>query len=109
MNACRSLSCASLLACGALLAASDAQAADAPADAPAAAPAVTATANVNLVSQYRFRGIDQTWNRPAVQGGADLSLPSGVYAGVWASNVAGNSYPGGRSGAASKTNREGKR
>jgi uncharacterized protein (TIGR02001 family) len=95
MNAYRSLSCASLLAFGALLAASDVQAADAPAEAPAAAPAVTATANINLVSQYRFRGIDQTWGRPAVQGGADLSLPSGVYAGVWASNVSGNSYPGG--------------
>ena len=59
------------------------------------APAATATANVNLVSQYRFRGIDQTWGHPAIQGGADLSLASGVYAGVWASNVSGNSYPGG--------------
>lgn len=65
----------------------DAQAAD--------TPAMTATANVNLVSRYRFRGIDLTWGRPAVQGGADLSLPSGIYAGVWASNVSGNSYPGG--------------
>jgi len=91
MNAYRSISCASLLAYGALLCASDAQAADAPAE----APFVTATANVNLVSQYRFRGIDQTWGRPAVQGGADLSFANGFYAGTLASNVSGNSYPGG--------------
>jgi hypothetical protein len=51
MNAYRSLSCASLLAFGALLYASDAQAVAAHAD----APFVTTTANVNLVSQYRFR------------------------------------------------------
>jgi uncharacterized protein (TIGR02001 family) len=53
------------------------------------------TANVNLVSQYRFRGIDQTWGKPAVQGGADLTTPAGLYVGLWASNVSGNSYPGG--------------
>ncbi len=29
-----------------------------------------------------------------MQGGADLSLQNGVYAGLWASNVSGNSYPG---------------
>jgi len=55
----------------------------------------TATSNINLVSQYRFRGIDQTWGHPAVQGGADLSLSNGIYAGLWGSNVSGNSYPGG--------------
>ena len=65
------------------------------ADAPAPTPFVTATANVNLVSDYRFRGIDQTWGKPAVQGGADLAFANGAYAGVWASNVSGNSYPGG--------------
>ena len=59
------------------------------------APALTATANVNLVSDYRFRGIDQTWGHPAVQGGVDLAWPAGFYAGTWASNVSGNSYPGG--------------
>lgn len=91
MNPYRSISCVSLLAYGALLCAPDAHAADAPAD----VPFVTATANVNLVSQYRFRGIDQTWGRPAVQGGADLSFANGFYAGTWASNVSGNSYPGG--------------
>ena len=58
-------------------------------------PTWPATANVNLVSDYRFRGIDQSWGRPAVQGGADLAHASGAYAGIWASNVSGNSYPGG--------------
>lgn len=90
MNSYRFLSRASLMAFGALVVTQDARAADAP-----AAPAMTATTNINLVTQYRFRGIDQTWGTPAVQGGVDLSLASGIYAGLWASNVSGNSYPGG--------------
>ncbi len=57
--------------------------------------AITTTTNVSLVSQYKFRGIDQTWGRPAVQGGADLVAANGLYAGTWLSNVSGNSYPGG--------------
>ena len=61
----------------------------------AADDAATFTANINRVGQYRFCGVDQTWGRPAVQGGFDASLPAGWYAGVWASNVSGNSYPGG--------------
>ncbi len=65
------------------------------ADAPPPTPALTTTANVNIVSDYRFRGIDQTWGRPAVQGGADAVWASGLYAGTWLSNVSGNSYPGG--------------
>jgi len=85
------LSGASVLAFATLVAAPQARAADAP----AATPFVTATTNINLVSDYRFRGIDQTWGKPAVQGGADLTLANGVYAGVWASNVSGNSTPGG--------------
>jgi uncharacterized protein (TIGR02001 family) len=60
-----------------------------------AAPATTLTTNIAMVSQYKFRGIDQTWGHPAVQGGVDFSTASGWYAGAWASNVSGNSYPGG--------------
>ena len=55
----------------------------------------TTTANIALASQYKFRGIDQTWGRPAVQGGADFAAADGLYAGTWASNVSGDSYPGG--------------
>ena len=59
------------------------------------ASTVTTSANVALASQYKFRGIDQTWGRPAIQGGVDLAAANGLYAGAWASNVSGNSYPGG--------------
>lgn len=38
-------------------------------------------------SDYRIRGISQTQNDPAVQGSATLSHASGLYAGVWSSNV----------------------
>ena len=48
------------------------------------------TANVNLASSYRFRGIDQTFNQPAIQGGFDLTMPYGFYVGNWNSNVNGN-------------------
>jgi len=61
----------------------------------AAAPAYTITSNINLVTEYRFRGIDQTWGKPALQGGVDFSHTDGWYAGAWGSNVSGNSYPGG--------------
>ena len=47
----------------------------------------TFTGNLNLVSEYRYRGISQTNNKPAVQGGFDYSHASGVYVGTWASNV----------------------
>ena len=59
--------------------------------APAAAPASphTVTGNVSLVSDYRFRGISQTFNLPAIQGGFDYAHSSGIYAGTWASNVYG--------------------
>jgi uncharacterized protein (TIGR02001 family) len=47
----------------------------------------TFTANVGLYSQYIFRGLAQTDEEPAIQGGFDYSHASGFYAGVWASNV----------------------
>lgn len=47
----------------------------------------TFTANVGVVSDYLFRGITQTQGRPALQAGADYSHSSGLYAGVWGSNV----------------------
>lgn len=68
--------------------------ADANTNTSAAAPAPL-TANLALVSDYRFRGISQTWKRPAVQGGFDYAHASGLYLGTWASNVSGNSYNNG--------------
>lgn len=53
----------------------------------------TATANIGFVSDYYFRGISQTWNKPAVQGGIDISHSSGFYVGAWGSNVSPNTYP----------------
>lgn len=42
---------------------------------------------VTLASDYRFRGITQTQEDPALQAGFDVQLPSGFFAGIWASNV----------------------
>ena len=47
----------------------------------------TLTGNVGLFSSYRFRGIDQTYGQPALQGGIDYSHESGIYLGNWNSNV----------------------
>ncbi len=55
--------------------------------APAPTPDWTFNANIGLFSQYVFRGIQQTNNRPAVQGGFDIGHKSGFYVGTWASNI----------------------
>src|SRR6187399_1120009 len=57
------------------------------------APALTG--NLSLTTDYRFRGISQTYKLPAVQGGLDFADKSGVYLGTWMSNVSGNSYNNG--------------
>jgi len=43
--------------------------------------------NVALASDYVFRGISQTDNQMALQGGFDYEHDSGIYIGTWASNV----------------------
>lgn len=58
-------------------------------------PATTVTGNVELTSDYIFRGLTQTWGKPAVQGGADLSMANGFAAGVWGSSISEHSFPGG--------------
>jgi hypothetical protein len=73
------------LALGALL--PTAGLAQAPAPAPAPEPEFTFTANVGLFSQYVFRGLTQTNEKPAIQGGFDLAHKSGFYVGTWASNI----------------------
>ena len=40
-----------------------------------------------MTTDYRYRGISQTENDPAVQVGFALAHASGVYGGVWGSNV----------------------
>lgn len=70
---------------------------------PSVAPAVAEPAsphtfayNVGLFSQYIFRGLTQTSEEPALQGGVDYSHASGFYLGAWASNISwledGNYY-----------------
>lgn len=63
----------------------------------AAAPASphTVTGNLGFVSDYRFRGISQTYAKPAIQGGIDYSHSSGFYLGTWGSSVSGLSYNNG--------------
>src|SRR5262245_6966550 len=66
--------------------------------APAAAPASphTFTGNMAIVSDYRFRGISQTFKQPALQGGLDYSHSSGFYVGNWNSNIdEGAGFPSG--------------
>ena len=66
--------------------------------APEAAPASphTITGNAGLFSSYRFRGIDQTFGKAALQGGVDYAHSSGLYVGNWNSNVSsGAGFPDG--------------
>lgn len=56
----------------------------------------TITGNMTLATSYRFRGIDQTYGKPTLQGGIDYSHASGLYVGNWNSNVSsGAGFPDG--------------
>lgn len=62
-----------------------------------ASPAATAgvTGNVGAVSNYLFRGVEQSLSSdPAVQGGIDFAHDSGFYAGTWISNTEFVGYNG---------------
>ncbi|MCC4834206.1 TorF family putative porin [Shewanella sp. 1_MG-2023] len=45
------------------------------------------TGNIGATSNYLWRGVSQTDNGAAVQGGIDYAADSGFYVGGWASNV----------------------
>ena len=47
----------------------------------------TASGNVTLITDYKFRGISQSNSDPTVQGGLDVSWDSGFYVGTWAAAV----------------------
>lgn len=49
--------------------------------------------NVGFVSDYTYRGISQTDEKAAIQGGIDWSHDSGFHLGVWGSNVDFNETP----------------
>ncbi|HOY78461.1 MAG TPA: TorF family putative porin [Hyphomonadaceae bacterium] len=56
--------------------------------APAFAQEVTISGNVGLTTDYAFRGISQSDESPAIQGGLDASFgDSGFYLGTWASSI----------------------
>lgn len=44
-------------------------------------------ANLAVMSNYVFRGLTQTNERPAIQGGIDYTHASGAYVGTWLSSV----------------------
>lgn len=50
---------------------------------------ITVSGSVALVSDYRFRGVSQTDEEAAIQGGFTVTHESGFYVGTWASNLAG--------------------
>jgi len=59
----------------------------APAAAPEAPEVSPVTANVTVASSYVYRGLTQTNNKPAIQGGFDYAHESGFYVGNWNSNI----------------------
>lgn len=60
-----------------------------------ASAAAQLTGNLGLTSDYRFRGVSQTQNAPAVQGGIDYAHSSGLYIGNWNSSVSSQVYTAG--------------
>jgi uncharacterized protein (TIGR02001 family) len=50
---------------------------------------------MSLTSDYRFRGVSQSQNAPAVQGGVDYAHSSGLYVGNWNSSVSSQMYSNG--------------
>lgn len=85
----RNLVLAGVASMPAVLAGTPAMAADAPAS------PHTFTSNVALVSNYIFRGLSQTFGKPAIQGGMDYAHANGLYAGVWGSSISSQQYAGG--------------
>jgi len=45
------------------------------------------SANITAASQYISRGFQQTWGKPALQGGLDYNHANGFYAGTWVSTL----------------------
>lgn len=81
----KTLLCLALLGAGALPSLAMAEEA-APAAAEPASPHAVSY-NIGLFSQYIWRGMTQTDESLALQGGVDYAHSSGFYAGAWASNV----------------------
>ena len=82
---------AAILAAGLAALSLHARAEDKPADAAAApaapAPEHTFTGKAALYSEYEYRGISQTSEKPAVQLNLDYAHSSGLYLGTFLSNI----------------------
>lgn len=52
-------------------------------------PPFTVTGAVTAITDYRFRGLTQTNDNPAIQGTVNVNSSSGFYAGVWTSTIDG--------------------
>ena len=52
-------------------------------------PPITISGAATVISDYRFRGVSQSDEEVAVQGGITISHESGLYVGTWGSNLAG--------------------
>lgn len=50
------------------------------------------TTNIGATTDYRFRGVSQTQNSVALQGGVDYAHRSGFYVGNWNSTVSSQAY-----------------
>lgn len=71
--------------------ANDAPAQDAPAkDGSEAESEAGFSWNASVTSDYVFRGVSLTNEKPALQGGLDYSWENGLYVGTWASNIDGS-------------------
>lgn len=53
----------------------------------AGSAAAASSGTLALTSDYLFRGISQTNQKPALQGGIEYAHDSGFYAGAWGSNI----------------------
>ncbi len=60
---------------------------------PPAASAFTITGAATIASQYRFRGLSQSNNRPVVQGTFTVAHSSGFYVSTWGSSASGGDAP----------------
>jgi len=54
---------------------------------PAAANAADWSSDLSLVSDYRYRGVSLSGEKPALQGTADVELKSGAYGELWVSTI----------------------
>lgn len=52
--------------------------------------------NLGATTNYVFRGISQSLNGPALQGGADFTDKSGLYLGTWISTISDKMYTDGK-------------